>query len=135
MWKAFILCFINPFWANLLLLYPLQKIRDLCFSDTFRGYQKRTSPWHGLIIVGDQHWKVISSCFSNIYVCLRGFLLDPSFQMKVSLIKRCPETNLEHHGSVRCYQKGHFLVLFSQKWELNFQRTGLSVPKLDAVLI
>ena len=39
----------NPFRATGLFLYPLKTSKNLCFSDVFRGYRKRTVPSNGLM--------------------------------------------------------------------------------------
>ena len=41
--------FYNPFDATDLFWYPLQTLKHLWFSDVFRGYQKRSVAWNGLI--------------------------------------------------------------------------------------
>ena len=44
---------INPFHATDLFWYPLKTSENLCFSDVFRGYQKRSVAWNGLRYYGN----------------------------------------------------------------------------------
>ena len=39
---------LNPFQANVLLLYTLKTSENLCFSDVFRGYRNGTLTWSWL---------------------------------------------------------------------------------------
>ena len=39
---------INPFYTTGLFLYPLKISENLCFSDVFRGYRKRSVACHGI---------------------------------------------------------------------------------------
>ena len=40
---------LNPFHATDLFWYPLKTSENLWFSDVFRGYQKKSVAWNGLI--------------------------------------------------------------------------------------
>ena len=42
---------LNPFYASDLFWYPLKTSENLLFSDVFRGYQKRSVSWNGLMTV------------------------------------------------------------------------------------
>ena len=44
---------INPFHATDLFWYPLKISENLCFSNVFRGYQKRSVAWNGLMTSHD----------------------------------------------------------------------------------
>ena len=58
----------NPFHAIDLFWYPLKTSENLWFSDVFRGYQKRSVAWNGLMIIKSLIGVPLDWLFIDFYV-------------------------------------------------------------------
>ena len=72
---------INPFHATDLFWYPLKTSENLWFSDVFRGYQKRSVAWNGLIAM---HYFQKTFHFLSVSNCLMSILSNISITSRKS---------------------------------------------------
>ena len=66
---------LSPFYATDLFWYPLKTSENQRFSDVFRGYQKRSVAWNGLIVS------------LNLYECEANYLYILQILNKTSCIE------------------------------------------------
>ena len=118
--------YVNQFHATDFFSYALKTSEDPWFSDAFRGYQKRSVAWNGLMklcLIYHEYVNVTDSLFHNQLSLTWWWGVLCSFLKKITQIKK---SNTKYPSRHQAYLCTRFMYYMCLKITINAMKCGKS---------